>query len=94
MPLLRYELRVRGVPRVAWDKTKPDANINLFLRVVNYHFEIKDSGPEKDADYTDARPLSTIVDAGDEPQGGGRSGGGRTFVGRAFPMVAPWAGTV
>jgi hypothetical protein len=41
--------------------------IDLFLSVVNCHFEIKDSGPEGHADYeTDAMPSSTIVEDGDE----------------------------
>jgi hypothetical protein len=41
--------------------------INLFLPVVNCHFEIKDSGPEEHADFeTDAVPSSTIVEDNDE----------------------------
>jgi hypothetical protein len=41
--------------------------ISLFLPLVNCHFKIKDSGPEEHADYeTDAMPLSTIVEDGDE----------------------------
>jgi hypothetical protein len=41
--------------------------INLFLPVVNCHFEIKDSGPEEHADFeTDAMPSSTIVEEDNE----------------------------
>jgi hypothetical protein len=35
--------------------------------VLNFHFEIKDAGPQEHADYeTDAMPSSTIVEDGDE----------------------------
>jgi hypothetical protein len=45
----------------------PQSFINLYLPVVSFHFEIKDSGPVEHADFeTDATSSSTIVEDDDE----------------------------